>query len=389
VTAKWTKNIFPLKQLSIGVDLSLETFTLKATHDGPHIQIQASVHGAEIQGNALIFYLMENLAELLKVGSVTFIPLANPYATLQKSGTYTLGRNNPVTGNNWNRNFIDILRVTNFNLDKYTQEKFSNKAMSDSEIKNKFKEKLKSLYEDYELELRQLEQFNDNNRLNFLLQKISAQADFVLDLHTGPIATEYIYGPRYSLSNAKHFNIPHILVTPDYFAGAMDEAFCVPWIELNKSLKFIGRTTHFSCAAFTVELGSEERFSMLDATRSAQGVYNFLAKLGMIDDSESLLTQFRPISKFSISELIDFKTIYAPVGGLYDYKIEVGESFKQGDILAVCYQKPQFDEKNQIPRNSKLEIIASWDGILINRCPSSNVHQGMELYQCMTNITNE
>jgi predicted deacylase len=72
-------------------------------------------------------------------GSITFIPLANPYATNNKHGTYTYGRYNPVTGDNWNRNYRDIIKDAEFNIEEFAQE---NKDLAWNDIKDKFKEKL-------------------------------------------------------------------------------------------------------------------------------------------------------------------------------------------------------------------------------------------------------
>ena len=58
---KWTKEILPIKQLATGEQLTITAHTLKGAQKGPHVHIQASVHGAELQGNAVILKLMEAL----------------------------------------------------------------------------------------------------------------------------------------------------------------------------------------------------------------------------------------------------------------------------------------------------------------------------------------
>ncbi len=229
--------------------------------------------------------------------------------------------------------------------------------------------------------MHQSNQLHDNNFLNLLLQKISAKADYVLDLHTGPIATEYIYAPSYSVDRAKLFNIANILETQDYFAGAMDEAFCTPWIALAKEFYQQGKKVELDNAAYTIELGSEERFSMQDAANSAAGLSNFLANLGMVEKEK---IQKPTELKFYSCKVSDFKTIYAPQGGLYDYLIDPGQHFSKDEVLAICYQRPILAGDNISMENYSFKVLAPWDGIMINRCPSSNVHQGMELFQSMT-----
>jgi hypothetical protein len=54
---------------------------------------------------------MEKLKEIELHGSITFVHLANPWAVNNKHGTYTFGRYNSVTGDNWNKNYIDIFQI--------------------------------------------------------------------------------------------------------------------------------------------------------------------------------------------------------------------------------------------------------------------------------------
>ena len=50
----------------------------------------------------VVYYFIENPPE----GNVTIVPIANPYGLNCKLGEYTLGRFDPVTGDNWNSNYV-------------------------------------------------------------------------------------------------------------------------------------------------------------------------------------------------------------------------------------------------------------------------------------------
>ena len=56
--------------------------------------------------------------------------------------------------------------------------------------------------------------------------------------------------------------------------------------------------------------------------------------------------------------------------------------YKKGDVLASIYNLSTLDPEKPI-ESTQEEIKAIQDGIVINRCPSSSVHEGMELFQIM------
>ena len=93
------------------------------------------MHGAEVQGNAVIYQLLEQLKDMHLTSDITLVPYANPIACNQKSGEFTLGRFDPITGTNWNRMYQDNSHLVN---------EFANKHLgSDIEtIKSEFRQAL-------------------------------------------------------------------------------------------------------------------------------------------------------------------------------------------------------------------------------------------------------
>lgn len=369
---KWIIDEYPIKELATGETLKLKTYTAIGS-PGPHIHIQASVHGAELQGNAVILKLMEFLNHTRLNGSITFIPLANPYATNNKHGTYTYGRYNPVTGHNWNRNYIDIIPVSKFDIDQFAED---NAALEWSEIKTKFKAKLNEIFGHYENKLIQEKQLSENNKLNLLLQKLAHHADGILDLHTGPVATRYLYSAEYEKEVSLYLKFKHTLLIPNEFGGAMDEACFMPWIHLKESLKKCGKEIDLDIESFTLEFGSEETFCMQHATKDVESIINYLKYKGLIEGTPEKADNYN-------CKLEHFKTIYSPTGGLVDYHFEPGQRYFKGDTLASFYNLKSIDPLNPIA-SCLSQVKASTDGIIINRCPSSSVHQGMELFQVMS-----
>lgn len=369
---KWQKEIIPIKQLASGENLTITAHTLIG-NPGPHIHIQASVHGAELQGNAVILQLMEYLQYGQLNGSITFIPLANPYATNNKHGTYTYGRYNPVTGHNWNRNYVDIIKATNTDLTDFCKNNFD---LPWHELKLKYKELLSELIDIHADKITQNKTLNDNNKLNLILQKIAVKADGILDLHTGPTATRYLYSAEYEEEVSQYLLFKNILVIPHEFDGAMDEASFMPWIHLEKKLNELGRDIKCDVESFTLEFGSEETFCMDKAADDVASILNYLKYKGMLEGEPE-------VKSSHYAKLQNYRTIYSPLGGLVDYRVKPGDHFKKDYILANIYQLKNLDPTSPI-ESTVTPIHALSDGIVINRCPSSSVHEGMELLQIMS-----
>ena len=147
-------------------------------------------------------------------------PIRTPQFKSQCS--YTQGRFNPVTGNNYNRNYTDLFASTEGDV---VLDKFIEKNANDEQLPKKFKHLINSRIDSL-IDEKSPYGLSDDFYLNITLQKLAAPADICLDLHTGPIACEYLYsnhGQKEEVINS--FPFEFILSIPEEFAGAMDEAF--------------------------------------------------------------------------------------------------------------------------------------------------------------------
>jgi hypothetical protein len=370
------KEKIPLKELIGGAQHFLYKYTITGSSGGPKVYIQASLHGGELQGNAVILSLMEDLKHLPFKGSVIFIPLSNPYATNNKLGKYTFGRFNPNTGDNWNRNFIDLISSKKINLTGFCRRYLKE---SEATIREKFQDFLSKEFKKLEIQLQSNNELHDNNKLNLILQKASCSADIILDLHTGPSATEYLYCATRSIDEAQHLHFKHVLEVDHEFAGAMDEATFMPWVHLEETFERLGRKISFNFHSFTLELESEEGFSLSMARMQKDKILNYFKYKKIIPGKSSP----KPYIKEHLSNYI---TIFSPHSGLIDYQVDLGKSFKKGDILGTIYQFHNLEKTDST--KYQLPVIAAFDGILINKCPSSAIQQGMELFQVMKKSNN-
>ena len=368
----FTRTQIPIHELPSGEKLYINVIDVKGQKDGPKCYFQASVHGAEHQGNAVIYQLLEYLEKNEINGSIRIVPMANPAAINSKLGSYTYGRFNPNTGDNWNRLYFDYTK----NCKDISE--FANSFVGKDNLKicKEYKKLLSSLLATKKNKVLDYGP-KHNGILNLQLQELSVNADYVLDLHTGPVATRYLYVPEYLEERCEDLAFPHNLIIPNEFAGAMDEACFIPWIALKAEFNKLGFEYHIPSESYTVELGGEERISLEEAHLDLRHVLHFLYKRGIVINDVA-----PPSTTMRKCLLSNYKTYYAPTGGLYEYNIQPGQSAKKGDTLATIIQLNNYLSSEPV----KSFIKAKEDCIVINHFPSSSVASGSELIQVMEEI---
>ncbi|WP_127716186.1 succinylglutamate desuccinylase/aspartoacylase family protein [Halobacteriovorax sp. HLS] len=370
---KVSKTLIPIHELPSGDTLKLSVIDIKGPQKGPKCYIQASVHGAEHQGNAVIFQMLKYLESQEIKGSIRIVPMANPAAINSKMGTYTHGRFNPNTGDNWNRLYCDYTKDKKAEITQFAQNSFDSDNL---EIAKEYKKLLSRLLIEKKNEILSYGP-KHNGILNLELQNLSLNADYVLDLHTGPIATRYLYVPQYLEQRCDDLNFPHNLIIPNEFAGAMDEACFTPWINLKQAFKDLDFEYHIPFESYTVELGSEERISLEEAQLDLRHILHYLYKRGVV--TSDVETPNNSVKKCLLS---DYKTYYAPVGGLYEFNFRPGQVVKKGQNLATIVQLNNYLSDKEVISY----VVAKRDCIVINHYASSSVASGSELIQVMENI---
>lgn len=371
-----------LKERTNGEQHKLTVFDIDSGVDGPHVYVQSSLHGAELQGNALIYHLLSFLKESRFCGSITVNPMANPIGVNLKAGDYTDGRYNPNSGNNWNRNYLNFTELK----DEYTKDEFNvanfvkdHYELSDKEICNSYKNSMKAYLKN---RLESPYGVSDDDILAIHLQLMSTQADYVLDLHTGGIATRWLYAPEYSKKSAKDLLFSHTLLIPHEFSGALDEASFMPWLNLAVELKKQGKEFEVLQEAYTLELGSQEKIDLTEGQRDLEGVLNYLFMKGFLLEDPKIDLD-RPQY---YCPLDDFKTYYAPKGGFLHYDTLPGEFTKKGDSIARVLNLSHVDENLNLD-DAITDIDCNSDCIMINMTSSSAVQEGQHIFDVMENYS--
>jgi predicted deacylase len=361
------KRYLALAQNASGRQLNVPIYTLSDNIPGPKVYIQSSIHGSEVQGNVVIYQLMEALQQQTIYGSITLVPNCNPVGTNIKAGEYTLGRFDPINGTNWNRGyFYDKERVLEFGASILAEESIES-------IKSRFRVFWREAIEQklnapWGLALAQ--------QLNLALQVLAFDADIVLDLHTGPVATRHIYIPENARQAAQQFSIPFCIFIPNQFAGALDEASFCPWWTLEEFIEAeFERRTSFGIEAFTIELGSQEVLSFDEGEKDARSILGYLAAKGVINAA-----QLAPKTMIRRGvDLKNYKTLYTDFGGLVDYQAKLGKPVEKGQLMAKVLNVDELDTSE-----AHYALRAPCDLIPILRFPSASVLSGTQLFKCFT-----
>lgn len=372
------KNIMHVGEMASGAKLTVPVYSYKYNsscekNTSPNVYIQANMHGAEVQGNAVIFQLLELLKACDIKANITLVPYANPVGCNHKNGEYTLGRFDPITGVNWNRMYhFDEAVITPF-ATQYIEA-------SEQDIREKFQQLL----------LDEIEQKLDHNiwglttgqRIAYQLQALAHQADIVLDLHTGPISSKHLYCPEYAQASASYFDIPHTLLIPNEFDGAMDEATFCPWWSLQQKFSQLGRNFVmgegvFAKESFTVELGSQEQIDLDVAKEDAASILAYLQHKGVISSNKTPSKTYQPAEMIRYAcYLKDYKALYSPMGGMVDYLADFGKPLPAGEPLVRILRMDNYGDGEPLHYVSLDHTV-----IPILHFASASVNQGTEIYK--------
>ena len=369
VNVEFSKDYIVVAQNASGRDLNVPVYTFKSNLPGPKVYIQSSIHGAEVQGNIVLYHLLKHLQKSDLKGEITLVPNCNPVGSNLKSGEYTLGRFDPVNGQNWNRAY-------HYNNDLI--EEFASKINPQSDIhqiKTEYRSKLKASIDQ---KLNSVWGLGLAERLNLKLQRMALEADLVLDLHNGPVSTRHIYVPEYAKNSAKYFNIPNIILIPNVFSGALDEATFCPWWSLKNKLeeKFPHKRWDFGVEAFTVEMGSQEVIEFDAGVTDSISILTYLSYKNCFVSQQYAPKKMTRLAVY----LRDYKIMYSQFGGMVEYVAKPGLTIKKGGVLAKVLNIDELDNQR-----ATFDVVAPCDLIPILHFPSASVFGGTQLYKCFTN----
>jgi predicted deacylase len=353
-----------LKTLASGHAYELTFYQSSASKPKARVYMQAALHGAEIQGVAVIRHLQERLARADLPFDFKVLPLANPAAFDTKMGEYGYGRFDPRTGMNWNRGFVNLLSASDF-FEAFECESFINTHVQlgyDQAI-HVFERALK---ERLDILVNASAGQPPETQLALILHQEALDADYIFDLHCDSISKPYLYAPQYLLNKRLlNFTAQHFITTPCRFSPCFNQAVFYPfWYFTEQWNAHTGETNVSPKKAFTYELGSKESYCSETAKTTLDGILNYVTNA------------HNPVSQAWWCTEDDYHRLRAPRGGIFELSCELGKVHLEKEDIGVLHTFP----------GQEAGIAITYDDAFIPLTVTASpvVHQGDELVKIMT-----
>jgi predicted deacylase len=291
-------------------------------------------------------------------GEIILVPTVNPIGQSQLVGNSHAGRYNHLSNENFNRNWID--------LSEGVAEKVWKKIGTDAQANVKMIRKAA-------LEtLNAMKPANELQTLRVEMQKMSTDADYVLDLHCDIYAAlhlftahnDWVKGPNGPLGNqgavqalaadlgveATMFNDPYPATLT--FSGVNSAL----WARLQD--KFPNAAIPQACMSVTLEMRSQHDVSDALGKSDAQNLYRWLVRQGVVRGKVEPLKKMKsapsPISGMDVG--------YSTGTGFLVFHVKPGAKVKKGQ--AIC---DVIDPANPNGPQARTTYKSATDGILFSR----------------------
>jgi predicted deacylase len=307
---------------SLGTSRSITSF-----HYGPggaqKIYIQSSLHADELPGMLVAWRLRRHLAEFEAEGKlrgeVVVVPVPNPIGLNQNLHGQLLGRFEANSGHNFNRNFYDLASLIMPRIEgRLTGDLEANKLA----VRNAMREALDEQTPGTELESQRL-----------ALQKLSYDADVVLDLHCDLDAALHLYTNPDIWPDveplARYLDSKASLLALNSIGNPFDEIHSFCWSDLRSRFGERHPIPNGGISV-TVELRSQHDVSYELADKDAQGIVNYLIHRGVIDAPAAPL----PPLEHPATPLAGAEPIVAPMSGVLVFRANVGAFIEAGSPIA-------------------------------------------------------
>ncbi|MBN3818093.1 ABC transporter permease subunit [Paraburkholderia sp. Se-20369] len=271
----------PLISPALGTERQITSF-----HYGPRggqkIYIQSSLHADELPGMLVATLLRRKIAALESAGKlrgeIVIVPVPNPIGLAQHVFGDHLGRFELGSMQNFNRNFYDLAALV---LPRVESRLTGDAQRNVAVVRAAMREALDEQAPRTELESQRL-----------ALQKLSHDADIVLDLHCDNDAVMHLY-TNPDLWNdveplARYLDSQASLLALNSVGNPFDEIHSFCWSDLRA--RFGDRFPIPNGAiSVTVELRSERDVSYDFAEKDAQAIVEYLTGRGVIDGTPAPL----------------------------------------------------------------------------------------------------
>lgn len=296
-------------------------------HFGPKgagkIYIQASLHADELPGMLVAWHLKQRLSTLETQGrlrqEIVLVPIANPVGLEQVLMDVPLGRYELQSGENFNRNFVDLSDVIGDQIEaRLTQD-----AQHNVEL---IRQSLRRALEEHSA-LTPLQ----SQRLT--LQRLACDADMVLDLHCDFEAVEHLYTTPEAWPKveplSRYLGAQASLLATDSGGQSFDECFTLVWWQLQQRF---GKHYPIPQGSFsvTVELRGQGDVSHPLAQTDCEAILRYLVHAGAIEGEAAPL----PALRYPATPLAGVEPVATPLGGLLVFHAKPGQYLQAGELIA-------------------------------------------------------
>lgn len=303
------------------------TRLLHSFHFGPadsgKVYVQASLHADELPGMLVAWHLKGRLADLERQGrlrrEIVLVPIANPAGLGQVLLEGPLGRFELHSGENFNRNFVDLSDVVGDQVEPHlSQDPAHNLAL----IRQRLRQALDAHVPTTPL-----------HSLRLALQRLACEAELVLDLHCDFEAVEHLYTTPQAWPQveplARYLGAQASLLATDSGGQSFDECFSLFWWQLQQ--RFAKRfPIPEGSVSVTVELRGQGDVSHDLARQDCQALLDFLTLRGVIDGPVPPLPALpRPATPLAAVE-----PLVAATGGLLVFHASPGDDLEAGQLVA-------------------------------------------------------
>ena len=356
------KTFVQLPSMTPGTHRTISVLSFGKTGARPKVYMQAAIHANEMPGSMALHHLMPLLVEAenkgLIQGEIILVPTVNPIGQSQLIGNSHAGRYNNLSHENFNRNWID--------LSEGVAEKVWKKIGTDAQANVAMirKAALQTLKE--------MKPANELQTLRVEMQKLSTDADYVLDLHCDIYAAlhlftahnDWVKGPTGPLNNqgaiqalaadlgveATMFNDPYPSTLT--FSGVNSAL----WARLQD--KFPHAAIPQACMSVTLEMRSQHDVSDALGQSDAQNIYRWLVRQGVLSGKAAPLKKMKtapaPISGMDVG--------YSTGTGFLVFHVKPGAKVKKGQPICDV-----IDPANPNGPKARTTYKSATDGILFSR----------------------
>ncbi|MCZ4060751.1 M14 family metallopeptidase [Pantoea sp. LMR881] len=312
----------PLLSASLGTQREIISFHF-GEDNKRQVYIQAALHGDELPGMAVAWFLKKRLQALECAGQLkaafTLVPVANPLALGQHWHGTHLGRFHTLSGQDFNRKFPSLGEILATKVaHSLTQNESDNKQIIREAIDRHYRDTIAKT----ELEAQR-----------FTLMRMASQADLMIDLHCDWEALPHLYTTPHAWPDieplARWLGSEVQLLAQISGGEPFDEACCEPWLTLAERF---GKEYPMprGLLPVTLELRGVRDVSPEQAEKDADAIIQALVEGGYIageaGEAPALINPATPLA--------GCEYIHAPHSGLILYRQALGAWVKAGEVVA-------------------------------------------------------